>query len=237
MLVPVTGDLALAGGEAAIREPWRLAVAALLDAGEPADLVTHAQCRTIAQLLASGIASPRATGAGRWFDAFAALLGVRERITYEAQAAIELEALARQHDTALPYPFAIEKQAAAPFVVDLRPAVRALASAVRRGDPRDLSALRVYETMAQIISASCTIARRDHHLDVVALSGGCFQSALLTERTTSLLEAAGFQVLVHRLVPPNDGGIALGQAAIAAHTLLDDPKRRGDESHVPRNTW
>jgi hydrogenase maturation protein HypF len=221
--------IALAGGEAAIREPWRLAVAALLDAEEPIDLVGDARCRTIARLVSRGVVAPRATGAGRWFDAFAALLGVRDRISYEAQAAIELEALAagsslpRAHGGAVaPYPFTIDERATAPFVVDLRPTVRAVASAVRRGEPRDEAALRVYATMAEIIAASCRMVRRARHIDVVALSGGCFQSTLLTERATSLLEADGFEVLVHRMVPPNDGGIALGQAAIAAHALLEE---------------
>ncbi|MDB4935520.1 MAG: [NiFe] hydrogenase metallocenter assembly protein HypF [Labilithrix sp.] len=223
--------IALAGGEAAIREPWRLAVAALLDAEEAIDLVGELRAHTIARLVSRGVAAPRATGAGRWFDAFAALLGVRDRVSYEAQAVMELEALACDADVA-PYPFAIEERAGAPFVVDLRPTVRAVASGVRHGEPRDEAAMRVYVTMAEVVRDACRIVRRDRHVDVVALSGGCFQSARLTERAKALLDADGFEVLIHREVPANDGGIALGQAAIAAHT----PRTKGDVDHVPRHT-
>jgi hydrogenase maturation protein HypF len=237
--------IALPGGEAAIREPWRVAVAALLDAGEPADLVTDARCRAIARLVSREAFTPRATGAGRWFDAFAAMLGVREQISFEAQAVIELEALASvalAHGTSsavAPYPYAIDERAGAPFVVDLRPTVRAVASGVRHGEPRAEAALRVYATMAEIILAASRIVRRERHLDVVALSGGCFQSALLTEHTTWLLTRDGFEVLAHRKVPSNDGGLALGQAAIAAHALRDERSsrsKREEQEHVPRNT-
>jgi len=228
--------IALAGGEAAIREPWRLALAALVDAGEPLDLVTAPRRDALARRMSRGAVLPRSTGAGRWFDAFASLAGVRDRISYEGQAAIELDALASGHASAPPYPFAID--GGAPFEVDLRPTVRALVGSVREGEPRGLVASRVYATMAAVIAESCRVARRLHDVAVVALSGGCFQSALLTERARGLLEADGFEVLVHRRVPPNDGGIALGQAAVAAYRLSEERARttqRGDASHVPRH--
>jgi hydrogenase maturation protein HypF len=223
--------LALAGGEAAIREPGRLALAALVDAGEPIDLVAEPLRDALASRLARGHGAGllRSTGAGRWFDAFAALAGVRGRISYEAQAAIELEALASDR-SAPPYPFAIEP--GTPFEVDLRPMVRAVATAVRAGAPRELVASRVHATMAHVVAHSCRVARAAHDVRVVALSGGCFQSTLLTERAKDLLEADGFEVLVHRRVPPNDGGIALGQAAVAAYRLT---RQRGDASDVPRH--
>jgi hydrogenase maturation protein HypF len=228
--------LALAGGETAIREPWRLAVAALVDAGEPLDLVTELRRDVLARRLARGTGLPRSTGAGRWFDAFAALAGVRARISYEAQAAIELDALARADAFTEPYAFTIEK--GAPFVVDLRPTVRELARAVRAGQPREHVASRIYSTMAEIVAQSCRAARRTHGVGVVALSGGCFQSAVLTERAKSRLEEDGFEVLIHGRVPPNDGGIALGQAAVAAYRLSEERGRttqRGDATHVPRH--
>jgi hydrogenase maturation protein HypF len=227
--------IALAGGEAAIREPWRLALAALIDAGEPTDLVTEPRCAILARRLERSATLPRSTGAGRWFDAFAALAGVRARIGYEAQAAIELEALASV-DLAAPYPFAIAP--GAPFEVDLRPTVRAVAASMRAGEPRPQIASQVYSTMAEIIAQSCSMARRTHGVGAVVLSGGCFQSALLTERARNLLEQDGFEVLVHGRVPPNDGGIALGQAAVAAYRLREERARttqRGDANDVPRH--
>ena len=230
--------IALPGGEAAIREPWRLAVAALLDAGESIDVVADPKRDAIRAMIEMGIASPRATGAGRWFDAVAAMVGVRERITYEAQAAAELEALAAGGPDA-PYPFMLSATFApsepagpsasaegAPFEIDLRPTIRAIAADLRGGASASSVASRFHSTMAEVVLASCRAARLARGLDVVALSGGCFQNVLLTERTTSRLEADGFSVLVHRAVPPNDGGIALGQAAIAAWRLRNSDKGR-----------
>lgn len=237
--------IALAGGEAAIREPWRLAVAALLDANEPVDRAADPRRAAVARLVERKVASPLATGAGRWFDAFAALLGVRDRITYEAQAAIELDALASRAPGGRPYPFLVEERAGPPFVVDLRPTVNAVAAAMRRLAPREQTASRVFATMAEVVAVSCQLARRDHGVNVVALSGGCFQSRLFTESARALLEADGFEVLLHRRVPPNDGGIALGQAAVAAHRLgreraKDGPGKRtkdGGDGDVPGNSW
>jgi hydrogenase maturation protein HypF len=92
--------------------------------------------------------------------------------------------------------------------------------------------------MAEIIAQSCSMARRTHGVGAVVLSGGCFQSALLTERARNLLEQDGFEVLVHGRVPPNDGGVALGQAAVAAYRLREERARttqRGDANDVPRH--
>jgi hydrogenase maturation protein HypF len=209
--------IALPGGEAAIREPARLAIAALADAGEPS---ADPRASVVARMIERGVATPRATGAGRWFDAISAILGVRARITYEAQAAIELEALASTELDAAPYPFVVDD--GDPFTVDLRPAVREVAGAVRAGGSRAHVAARFYATMAEIVAASCTSARRRCGVDLVALSGGCFQSVVLTERAKARLEGEGFRVLVHRRVPPNDGGVAFGQAAIAARRLAKE---------------
>jgi hydrogenase maturation protein HypF len=199
--------LRLAGGEAAIRQPWRLAAAALLDAGEPLSLLHRCETRRLAaaeHLLKSERFAPPATSAGRWFDAFSALLEVRDEISYEGQAAVELEALALGVDSE-PLPFAITD--GDPFVVDLRPAVNALA---RKDRPRAEAAAAIYETFAAIVAAAC----RKVGIPAVALSGGCFQSARLTARCLARLD--GFEVLIHRKVPPNDGGLSLGQAAVAA---------------------
>ncbi|HZJ54004.1 MAG TPA: Sua5/YciO/YrdC/YwlC family protein [Myxococcaceae bacterium] len=207
--------IALPGGEAAIREPWRLGLAVLRDAGlseQPLlgsiDPVRRAR---VGQLLGSAV---RATGAGRWFDAVAALCGFAGAISYEGQAAIELEARAAE----VPEPYVFEL-VGEPFAADLRPAVREMAGDLVGGRPSSEVAGRFHETMARIVAAGCGRIREASGVRTVALSGGCFQNRRLTERSLALLEADGFDVLLHRRVPPNDGGVSLGQAAIAAARL------------------
>lgn len=203
--------LPLPGGEAAIREPWRLAAAALIDAGEPLDILgidTH-RLALIESMVLRGLNTPRATSAGRWFDAVAALCGLREAITFEAQAAMELEAIAVDVPDAYPFVFDGEE-------IDLRPMLRAIVAHIREGVPAAVIAGRFHETLARAVAAAAGSLRA---LQTVALSGGCFQNRRLTERTKALLERSGFEVLIHRKVPPNDGGIALGQAAVAAWRL------------------
>ncbi|MEP6471165.1 MAG: carbamoyltransferase HypF [Acidobacteriota bacterium] len=213
--------IALPGGEAAIRQPWRLAVAALSDAGESLETLSAIALErrnAVRRLLDKRVASPLATGAGRWFDAVAALLDVRSEISYEGQAAIELEALAAGH-YGEPLPFEFGSDAAGAFEIDLRPAVRAIVLALGRDEARGPIAAAFHETLALGILESCRRGRTDTAVETVALSGGCFQNRRLTERAVSLLEADGFEVLVHRRVPPNDGGLALGQAAVATWRL------------------
>lgn len=198
------GPIALAGGEAAIREPWRLAVAARLDAGLPLPDAPHAE--QVAQLVLKKRYAPLSTSAGRWFDAVAALCGIAETISYEAQAAMELEAIAA--GSAEPYPYTIDDD-----TIDLRPAVRAIVTA---GEPPPAVAGRFHETLARATADFCGRIRDVEAIGTVALSGGCFQNRLLTERLREILESRGFEVLLHHRVPPNDGGLALGQAAVAA---------------------
>lgn len=217
--------LALPGGEAAIMEPWRLALAALLDAGEtPGHFFSHidpARIARIAGLLQRAAPMPYATSAGRWFDAVAALCGVRDEITYEGQAPMELESIAGELE-APSYEFAIDRQEEAPFVVDLRPTIRQIAAERRRGEPASWIAARFHETLARIVLACCEQARAGGSPSLVALSGGCFLNRRLAERATALLESAGFEVLLHRHVPPNDGGLSFGQAAVASFRLATE---------------
>ncbi|HET6982793.1 MAG TPA: carbamoyltransferase HypF, partial [Myxococcaceae bacterium] len=217
--------LALPGGEAAIREPWRLALAALHDAGLPEQMLLVAidplRRARVAQLLPRAV---RATGAGRWFDAAAALCGFGGAISYEGQAAIELEALAV--DFREPYPFEL---AGEPFAVDLRPAVRGITADLVSGRPVSEVSGRFHETMACAVATGCRRIREVSDVRTVALSGGCFQNRRLTERSLALLQGDGFDVLLHRRVPPNDGGVSLGQAAVAAARL------GGKGHHVSRN--
>jgi hydrogenase maturation protein HypF len=213
--------VALPGGPAAIREPWRMAVSwagAVLDADQVEGAVGHLDPRW--REVAALATSPRTlvtTSAGRLFDAVAALLGVRTTTSYEGQAAIELEALARRapaHATA-ELPVRTRREDGS-WVLDPGPVVRGIVDARRRHeDPAALAAAFHRGLATATVTAAAAIAA-DRGLDTVALSGGVFQNGRLTQLVVEGLEAAGLRVLVHRLVPPNDGGISLGQAAIAA---------------------
>jgi hydrogenase maturation protein HypF len=213
--------LPLLGGEAAVRAPWRLAAAALLDAGETLDLlddVGPAQRAAIEELWARPHLAPRSTGAGRWFDAVAALCGIGRDISYDGQAAVELEAAAAAGDHGR-YDFGFEHPEEGPLVVDLRPAIRAIAADVRAGVPARVIAARFHDTLAYAIAVTCRRAREQGAPTTVALTGGCFQNRRLTEAAKAELESIAFKVLLHERVPCNDGGLALGQAAVASYRL------------------
>ena len=188
----------LPGGEAAIREPWRTAAAYLERAGLP---VPWERWHAVRESLKLG--PPLASGMGRLFDAVAAVLGVREAISYEGQAAVELEHLAgeRQAD---PYSwrFGESSQLVATCYAERR-----------AGRPPAEIAARFHETVAAGAAAACAEAGGP---GTVILSGGTFQNLRLLASTTHRLTGLGFRVLSHRTVPPNDGGISYGQAAIAA---------------------
>ncbi len=228
--------LPLLGGEAAIRSPWRLAAAALLEAGVAPDAgalasIPRGQIEMVRALWARPRLHTLASGAGRWFDAVAALCGLRAEISYDGQAAIELEAIAADGDHGR-YPFTIEEPdertgrapigAPSPFVIDLLPTVCSIVRELDGADPPETPAgvpvisARFHDTLADAIVAGCRRARAAGAPATVALTGGCFQNRRLTERAHAELTQAGFEVLLHRRVPCNDGGIALGQAAIAA---------------------
>jgi len=212
------------GGTAAIKEPWRMA-AAWLDAAfegrvpQRLNVVgrNRARWERVVALARSGTASPATSSAGRLFDAVAAILGVRDTINYEGQAAVELEQLADPSETA-----AYRVRITGPDVdggllrlggTDL---VRAVVSDVTAGVAAPLVAARFHNGLAGATVAACQQLRDTTGLGTAALSGGVFQNMLLLERTVAALEQEGFRVLVHSRVPPNDGGISLGQAAVAA---------------------
>jgi hydrogenase maturation protein HypF len=188
----------LPGGEAAIREPWRVAAVHLEHAGLR---VPFERWSVVRPSLA--VNAPLSSGMGRLFDAVAALLGVRETVTYEGQAAIELERLADGTD-AEPYDW--------PFG-DGVALVRLVHDDLAAGRPRAEIAAAFHETVAAATAAACGEAGETR---TVVLSGGTFQNLRLLGSTTRRLEQVGFRVLSHRLVPPNDAGISYGQAAVAA---------------------
>lgn len=211
----------LAGGEQAIREPWRMALAHLLDAGEdPERMAARPRpeaLRVVRRMVERGPNAPLTSSAGRLFDAAAALLGRRVEASFEGQAAMELEWLAATSAADEVYPFAVTAPSGPerPREIDTRPLVRAMADAVRRGErPADI-ARRFHNTLAEIIAQGAAALRDDTGIDRVVLTGGVFQNALLAEAASRRLAALGLHVHTHRRVPPNDGGLALGQLAVA----------------------
>lgn len=211
--------VAMPGGAAAMREPWRMAAAYLDAAGIPeADPALAGRNRdrwgAILQLARSGVGSPASSSVGRLFDAAAALLGVRDVASYEGQAAAELEQLADPAERGA-HPARVEP-AGELLEVAGEDLVCALLDDLRRGVPRPVAAARFHGGIAQAIAAVCRRLRDETGLATVALGGGVFQNALLLERAEQALARAGFRVLVHERVPPNDGGLAYGQAVVAA---------------------
>jgi hydrogenase maturation protein HypF len=209
----------LAGGDAAIREPWRAALAYLEDAlGSPAHIegVPEERVRVVRRMIAQGVNTVPTSSCGRLFDAVAAILGLRREVTFEGQAAIELEAIAEPGEEGL-YPFEVESGAL--WQVDFRPAIERIAHEAATGVARGLVAARFHNTVSAAVVETCRKIRGEAGLGRVCLSGGTFQNVRLTESAAAGLQAAGFEVFLHSRVPPNDGGIALGQAAIAAEVL------------------
>ncbi|MGH3702247.1 MAG: carbamoyltransferase HypF [Pseudonocardiaceae bacterium] len=220
-LVPVP----MPGGAAAIRQPWRMA-AAYLGPDAPEELV-HRNAEhwdVVLAMVARQVNAPLTSSAGRLFDAVAAILGVRDLINYEGQAAVELEQRADLTEQGS-YPAAVtEGPALHLHGVDL---VRAVVADLRAGVPREVIATRFHHGVADAIVRVCLMLRETTGVGVAALSGGVFQNVLLLERTVAGLEHTGFRVLTHSRVPPNDGGISLGQVVIAAATSQLLPFGRG----------
>ncbi len=215
------------GGERAIREPWRMACAWLVqllgpDVAPPAALegvVAADRWRTVARLAASGFSSPVTTSAGRLFDAVAALCGVRADVSYEGQAAVELEALADPAGGE-PYPLALETPpdgAHTPaLILDPRPTIAAILADLEAGVGVPTVSARFHAGLAQTTADACAAVAARAGVQIAVLSGGVFQNRLLLELTAAALERAGLRVLAPELLPPNDGQIAYGQVAVAA---------------------
>ncbi len=213
-LVPVP----LPGGDAAVQNPCRVALAHLAAAGigwgrdlAPVVACDPTELRILEQQVREDGAEPRTTSMGRLFDAVASLLGLRHRITYEAQAAIQLEFLAAS--TSVPadgVAFGLDDGR-----IDPAPVLHAIVDGIRAGTDRASLALAFHHAVVDAIVQVAGEVRSERPVRVVGLTGGCFQNALLTDLATRCLVDEGFEVLTHRLVPPNDGGIALGQVAVA----------------------
>ena len=218
----------LPGGDAAVEHPVRTAWAMLREAFGPEEADRHLaghlaavppeDRRLWADMADRGLHSPRACGLGRLFDAASALAGVCARSTYEGQAAIELEAAAvsAPHDAG-PYGFAIRDAAdGGAWTLDWRPLIRDLVGDLEAGCPAPEAGARFHATVAAMLHAAALRAHRRTGLGRVVLSGGCFANDRLVRALVPRLEADGLAVYVHREVPPGDGGVALGQAYVAA---------------------
>lgn len=213
----------LPGGEVAVREPRRVALSLLWEIyGEavlerddlaPVRAFSPAERRLLAQMLERGLNSPLTTSAGRLFDGISALLNLHQEMTFEGQAAMALEFVA---DSGVDDAYALPlTRGASPMVLDWQALIEAVLDDLGRGIAPGMIAARFHNGLVEaIVDVAQAIGQPQ-----VALTGGCFQNRLLTERAARRLDEAGFQVLLHRRVPPNDGGISLGQIAVAAARL------------------
>jgi hydrogenase maturation protein HypF len=208
----------LPGGDAATRKVARVAFAQLLAANVSLDLdlpsvaaLSTAEQNIIAKQIANRLNAPLTSSMGRLFDAVASIIGVRQEVNYEGQAAIELEALADADEKGV-YHFAIEQDNILPNAV-----IQSVVNDFRARVPTPIIAARFHNGVAAMTGDVCLRLRQRYAINQVALSGGVFQNVTLLGKTLKLLRGAGFEVLTHHLVPPNDGGVALGQAVIASH--------------------
>jgi hydrogenase maturation protein HypF len=220
----------LAGGDSGIREPWRVARSYLLDAFD-GSLPSHPRwnamaspdrIRIVDSMLRRRINTIPTSSGGRLFDAVASLIGLRHTVSFEGQAAMMLEAAADSGAGLSEDPYEFALTGAAPIDVDLRPTIRQIASAVERGaSPSDI-AIRFHATLVAVVTTLCRRIRDDLQLQRVCLSGGCFQNGILLAGCLQSLRDAGFEVFVQQEVPANDGGISLGQAAVACEILRQE---------------
>lgn len=210
----------LPGGDKAIKEPWRQALAWLQLAGvgwdedlPPVGAVAPEARAAVKRQIEVGLNTPLTSSMGRLFDAVSALAGVRQMANYEAQAAIEFETRV-DPDEGGSYPFDIGERE-----IDPTPLIRAIVADIRAWVPVDMIAARFHTGVALMVHEVCKALREQHHLNEVVLSGGVWQNMTLLTKSYELLTQDGFDVYVHQQVPANDGGLALGQAAIAAHMI------------------
>jgi hydrogenase maturation protein HypF len=221
----------LPGGAAAIRQPWRMALAQLISLyGEeevlklPLAVVRRSgerNVRLIARLVERKLNTPPTSSAGRLFDAVAALAGVpgTQRATYEGQAAVELE-LAADGPASRGYPFRLRPEGEG-WVVETRGIIDGVVEDLLSGCEIGEISSRFHRTMAEVVVAGCEEVREAGGVSAVALSGGTFQNLLLMEQVVELLAGKGFTVYRHRRVPTNDGGLALGQVVLAERTFKE----------------
>jgi hydrogenase maturation protein HypF len=226
------------GGDAAVREPWRLAVAALVDAGRR-DLVPLFAERwsgvrpddtnTIADLCTRVAPFPLSSGAGRYFDAVAALSGACHVATFDGEAPASVERMARSATGEIPHlPWEVTEEPDGLLTLDLRPALATMADSLGSGAAPGLQCLAFHDTVVQAFAGTAAGMARDSCIRTIALSGGAFQNTILLEGMIRVLENRGMRVLAPSEIPANDGGLALGQALVALETFHGPLARQGD---------
>jgi hydrogenase maturation protein HypF len=215
----------LPGGDAAIKRPYRIALAHLHTAGmawddalPPVVACPEVERKILLRQLETGLNAVPTSSMGRLFDAVAALIGLRQTVTYEGQAAIELEAQAQAapEEEKARYRFGLDEEKGT-LRFDSGPLIRAIGEDVKVGAPAAVIALRFHRAVAELILDVSLALRARHGHNTVVLSGGVLQNVLLLRLAVDRLQQAQFDVRRHRRVPPNDGGLALGQAAVAQH--------------------
>jgi hydrogenase maturation protein HypF len=218
----------LPGGDSAVREPYRMALSylyavfgdGLFDLSLPCmEMIPAAERKLFLKMLEKRLNSPLTSSCGRLFDAVAALIGLRGRVSYEGQAAIELEALAESSRSCQVYPFKVTTEKGT-HQVDFGPMIRAIVDGLASGRAGAEIARSFHNTVGAAVGEICGLIRKETGLDRVVLSGGVFQNKLLSEGVCDLLAENEFHVFTQRLAPPNDGGIALGQAIIAGRSNI-----------------
>jgi hydrogenase maturation protein HypF len=218
------GYIPLAGGDVAVRQTWRPGLSwlqASFGAQLPADLplfqqVSAREINLISRMMARGINTILTSSCGRLFDAVSSIIGLRQEVTFEGQAAIELE-MAAQPGIEEAYSF--DTGSGAPMQIDFRPTIREIVRDVQRQETIGVIASRFHNTIAAVITDVCCRIRELEKLNRVCLSGGTFQNMHLLQRTVLTLRKLRFEVFMHSAMPPNDGGISLGQAVIANEIL------------------
>ena len=213
--------VAMPGGDAAIREPWRMAFSHLYQAfgagfkGLNLQMLYDQSDKVdiIRQMIDKSINSPLTSSCGRFFDSVAALLGLRQTVSFEGQAAAELEMLLEpnDHDTAS-YPLAIVKSDARPWLLPVKPIITAIVHDILADTPPHRISRRFHNTLAALFTRVCREIRDEKNISQVVLTGGVFQNLNLLQQLKTNLEALAFTVYAHEKVPTNDGGISLGQA-------------------------
>ena len=222
----------LPGGDAGVRNPCRMALSHLRRAGVPWDAslpsvqaCDDAELGLLDRQLATGLRCVPTSSMGRLYDAVASLTGICHRAEYDAQAAMELEAAARPWGTVHGYRFGTEADP-----LDPGPVVAAVVDDVRAGAEQGLVAARFQHAIIDLAVATVRRLREETNIATVTLSGGCFLNAYLTAQCAATLGADGFEVLTHHVVPASDAGIALGQLAVLAHRLHDQPSTSEQET-------
>lgn len=214
----------LPGGDKATKEPWRMALSYLEDADcDAVDLLSGVRPEAISvvrRMIERGFHAPWTSSMGRLFDAIASLAGIRQTVSFEGQAAMQLEALATDAESDQTYPFVIlDGRRKQTFQIDSRPLIRAVVDDRRQKVAVETIARRFHNTLAEMTVDACQQIRHNTGIERVVLSGGVFMNAVLSAQIVEKLGAIGFDVYQHHIVPPNDGGLSLGQIAIAAYAL------------------